>query len=208
MYLHFTNHFVHKLFPHYVWRLPSAEKVIYLTFDDGPIPEVTPWVLAELEKYNAKATFFCVGDNVRKHPSIFEQVVASGHSIGNHTFNHLNGWKTTDSIYLENVKLCQNYLDTSQKNAKKLFRPPHGRLSSSQSALLRKEYEIIMWDVLSGDFDQSLKAEVCLQKAIYYTQKGSIVVFHDSEKAKKNLYFALPRYLDHFSKQGFRFEVW
>jgi peptidoglycan/xylan/chitin deacetylase (PgdA/CDA1 family) len=205
MYLHFTNTFIHKLFPHFTWRIPTTQKVIYLTFDDGPIPEVTPWVLAELKKYDAKATFFCVGENVCKNPTIFDQIIREGHLVGNHTFNHLNGWQTDDKDYLANVSLCQHYLADYQKDTKKLFRPPYGKLSTLQSKILRKDYQVVMWDVLSGDFDQKLAKEVCLQKAIHYTQKGSIVVFHDSEKAKKNLYFSLPRYLEYFSNQGFSF---
>jgi peptidoglycan/xylan/chitin deacetylase (PgdA/CDA1 family) len=220
MYLHFTNSFIHKAFPHFTWKINTDEKVIFLTFDDGPIPEVTPWVLGELEKYDAKATFFCVGDNIRKSPSIFEEVIARGHSIGNHTFNHLNGWQTTEEAYLENVQLCEDYLINIQKNSARLrdkqtkvysttrplFRPPHGRLSAAQSKILRTHYQIVMWDVLTGDFDQNLDKNTCLQKAIRYTKKGSIVVFHDSQKAKTNLYHVLPRYLEHFSNQGFRFE--
>ncbi len=219
MYLHFTNSFIHKAFPHFTWKIATAEKIIFLTFDDGPIPEVTPWVLGELEKYNAKATFFCVGDNIRKNPLVFEEIIARGHSIGNHTFNHLNGWQTTEEVYLENVQLCEDYLNIQKNNARlrneqtkvystacPLFRPPHGRLSVAQSKMLRTHYQIVMWDVLTGDFDQNLDKNTCLQKAIKYTKKGSIVVFHDSRKAKKNLYHVLPLYLEHFSNQGFRFE--
>lgn len=219
MYLHFTNSFIHKVFPHFTWKINTTEKVIFLTFDDGPIPEVTPWVLGELEKYEAKATFFCVGDNIRKNSSIFEEIIARGHSTGNHTFNHLNGWQTSEKVYLENVQLCEDYLNIQKNNARlrneqtkvystdrPLFRPPHGRLSAAQSKILRTHYQIVMWDVLTGDFDQKLDKNICLQKAIKYTKKGSIVVFHDSQKAKKNLYHALPPYLEHFSNQGFKFE--
>jgi peptidoglycan-N-acetylglucosamine deacetylase len=133
MYLHFTNTFIHKVFPHFTWKIDTAEKVIFLTFDDGPIPEVTPWVLGELEKYGAKATFFCVGENIRRNTTIFEEIITRGHSIGNHTFNHLNGWQTTKEVYLENVQLCQTYLDIQRNTTSPLFRPPHGRLSAAQS---------------------------------------------------------------------------
>lgn len=209
MYLHFTNPFIHRLFPHFIWRVPTAEKVIFLTFDDGPIPEVTPWVIAELDKCDAKATFFCVGDNIRKHFSVFEEVIAKGHSVGNHTFNHLSGWKTPKKQYLGNIDKCEDYfahLPKTKDSPRKLFRPPYGQISASQSSALKTDYRIVMWDVLSGDFDQRLNEHICLEKAIRYTQNGSIVVFHDSQKAKKNLYYALPRYLSHFSEQGFRFE--
>ncbi len=210
MYLHFTNRFIHKVFPHFIWKINTAEKVIFLTFDDGPIPQITPWVLDELDKYKAKATFFCVGDNIGKNPLIFEQIISKGHTVANHTFNHLNGWQTADETYLENVQLCKDYLQNYQQDIKidtrQLFRPPHGRLSATQSKILRNDYQIVMWDVLTGDFDQKLDKDICLQKAIKYTNKGSIVVFHDSQKAKKNLYHALPRYLEHFNNQGFRFE--
>ena len=210
MYLHFTNRFIHSLFPHLTWRVATTEKTIFLTFDDGPVPEVTTWVLSELDKYDAKATFFCVGDNIGKHSSIFKQIITKGHSVGNHTFNHLSGWKTTNELYLANVKKCEHYLENySQEwnaNPSKLFRPPYGQISASQSKALKTDYQIVMWDVLSGDFDQKLDKNTCLEKAIKYTNNGSIVVFHDSQKAKKNLYYALPRYLAHFSKQGFRFE--
>ena len=206
MYLHHTNSLIQKLFPHFTWQVKDSSKSIYLTFDDGPIPEVTPWVLSTLAEYGAKATFFCVGDNIRKHPSIFEQVLSAGHTVGNHTFNHLNGWKTDNKIYLENVRLCEDYLHHYQSNVSKLFRPPHGRLTSQQSRALREKYQIIMWNVLSGDFDTTLDEETCLKKTIQYTEAGSIIVFHDSLKAKRNLYYTLPKYLEYFNNQGFRFD--
>jgi peptidoglycan-N-acetylglucosamine deacetylase len=205
MYLHYTNPFIQRLFPHFTWQISPSSKVIYLTFDDGPIPDVTPWVLVELAKYKAKATFFCVGDNIRKNPFIFEEIIAEGHAIGNHTFSHLNGWQTEDFRYLENVRLCQNYMKENQEQTKKLFRPPYGRLSSGQSKLLRHEYEIVMWSVLSGDFDTKLTQEICLKKTIQHTKAGAIVVFHDSLKAQKKLYYVLPKYLAYFANQGFSF---
>jgi peptidoglycan-N-acetylglucosamine deacetylase len=205
LYLHYTNSFIQRLFPHFTWEVKTTSKVIYLTFDDGPIPEVTPWILSKLADYDAKATFFCVGDNVYKHPKIFEQVLEQGHRIGNHTFHHLNGWSTETTKYIENVKLCEDYLPT-QNIGNKLFRPPYGRLTSEQSKLLRPYYQIVMWNVLTGDFDVKLDEETCLQKATQYTQAGSIVVFHDSLKAKKKLYYTLPKYLEYFSNEGFKFE--
>ncbi len=205
MYLHFTNRLIQNCFPHFIWRIPTNEKIIYLTFDDGPIPEVTPWVLEQLKNYQAKATFFCIGDNIRKHHHIFEKLLSDGHSVGNHTFHHLNGWKHNTDAYIANVKMCEEYL---HGYSQKLFRPPYGRLTAQQSRILREQenYQIMMWNVLSGDFDQQLDEKRCLKKTIQYTKSGSIVIFHDSQKAKKNLYYTLPRYLEYFNEQGFRFE--
>lgn len=202
MFLHKTNFLLRALFPRYTWRVPTREKVIYLTFDDGPIPEVTEFVLETLQQHQAKATFFCIGDNVRKHPGIFQRVQTGGHSIGNHTFNHLNGWKTEDQPYLENVRQCQQELGVSTR----LFRPPYGRARRSQAAEILKTHDVIMWDVLTGDFSQSLTPEVILQKTLKYTEPGSILLFHDSIKAWPRMSYALPRVLDYFSEQGYRFE--
>lgn len=185
-----------------MWQKPSGEKKLYLTFDDGPIPSVTEWVLEVLQQHEAKATFFCVGDNIRKHPAVFEKVLMAGHSVGNHTFNHLNGWKTELSEYLQNVELCQQYLS----NQSRLFRPPYGRITRAAAARLRADtYSIVMWDVLSGDFDTQLTPEKCLKNSIQATRDGSVIVFHDSLKARPNLEYTLPRYLAHFQKQGFAF---
>lgn len=192
------------LYPNFVWRKPSDEKKIYLTFDDGPIPEVTEFVLETLEKYRAKATFFCIGDNIGKNPSIFQQILKDGHSVGNHTFNHLRGWATEDVTYLENVVKCQTEI---QKNGHrtKLFRPPYGRIKRKQANALLPDYEIVMWDVLSGDFSQNLSPEIVLKKTIKHTEAGSIILFHDSIKANERMSYALPRFLEHFSTQGFQF---
>lgn len=192
------------LYPNFVWRKPSDEKKIYLTFDDGPIPEVTEFVLETLEKYQAKATFFCIGDNISKNPSIFQQILKDGHSVGNHTFNHLRGWATEDVTYLENVVKCQTEI---QKNGHrtKLFRPPYGRIKRKQANALLPDYEIVMWDVLSGDFSQNLSPEIVLKKTIKHTEAGSIILFHDSIKANERMSYALPRFLEHFSTQGFQF---
>lgn len=190
------------------WTQPSPEKNIYLTFDDGPIPDVTEFVLACLAKYEAKASFFCVGDNIRKYPKVFEQVLKAGHSVGNHTYNHLNGWKTEDAQYCSNVQACQTYMDQHCPpipGQKALFRPPYGAIKSSQWKALKANYRAIMWDVLTYDFDKNLSPETCLKKAIRHTRPGSIVLFHDSLKARKNMSYALPRYLAHFSKLGYSF---
>ncbi len=201
MYLVKTPQFISKLFPNFIWNIPRKESVIYLTFDDGPIPEVTPWVLETLEQYQAKATFFCVGDNVKKYPSLFQEVKDKGHVVGNHTFHHLNGWQTDNVTYLRNVRKGAHAVRSE------LFRPPYGKLKPSQAQFLNRHYRIVMWDVLSGDFDQSITQEQCLQNVIKNTQKGSIVVFHDSLKAEKNLKYVLPKVLKHFKEKGYRFEV-
>ncbi len=200
MFLAKTPAFLQFLMPSYTWRVPTTEKILYLTFDDGPIPVVTPWVLETLRTYAAKATFFCVGDNVQKHPEVFQQLISEGHAVGNHTFNHLNGWKTETKTYLENVAQCRQVVNSQ------LFRPPYGRMKPQQLKALKRDFRIVMWDVLSGDFSQKLSAETCLQHVVQFARPGSIVVLHDSLKAERNLRYVLPRVLEHFSGLGFRFE--
>ena len=201
MYLVKTPVFIQNLFPTFTWNVPTQEKVVYLTFDDGPIPEVTPWVLEQLEKFNAQATFFCVGANVEKHPDVFKQVIAAGHHVGNHTFNHMNGWESDNIEYFHNIRHCARLVNST------MFRPPYGRISPKQVQFLQRHYDIVMWDVLSGDFDQDLSKEQCLKNVVDYVRPGSIVVFHDSQKAQENLYYALPRTLEHFAAQGYRFRA-
>ncbi len=200
MYLVKTPQVIQSLFPNFTWRIPSTEPVLYLTFDDGPIPEVTPWVLEELAHYEAKATFFCVGDNIRKYPDIFEQIKAEGHSVGNHTFNHLDGWNTDNIPYFHNVR------HGASLTGSELFRPPYGRLRPRQAQFLQRHYRIIMWDVLSGDFDPATSEEQCLDNVIDNAQPGSIIVFHDSLKAMEKLQYVLPLVLEYFSTQGYAFE--
>lgn len=195
------------LFPKMVWEIKGTGKTVYLTFDDGPIPEVTEWVLAELKKYNAKATFFCIGDNIRKNPSVFKQLAADGHSVGNHTFNHLNGWKTTLSEYLNNVELCEKQLQEhfAINLTKKLFRPPYGKIALAQARHLRKRgFKIIMWDIIAFDFDREVSKEKCLDNVIQNIKPGSIVVFHDSIKASENMKYALPRTLRFLNDNGYK----
>ena len=202
-----TNRFIKKIFSNYVWDIPNTENKIYLTFDDGPTPEITEWVLQELEKYNAKATFFCIGNNIEKHPEIFEKVITKGHSIGNHTFNHLNGWKTSTEDYLENSKLCKSAICNLQPEICNLFRPPYGKIKASQAEKLRKlGYKIIMWDVLSADYDATISAEKCLENTTKNVTSGSIIVFHDSVKAFPHLESTLPKALNYFKEKGFVFE--
>ena len=197
-----TPTIVQRLFSSYRWRFSSVPKEIYLTFDDGPTLEVTNFVLEELKKHQAKATFFCIGKNVKKHQNIYHKIQEEGHSVGNHTFNHLNGLLTKNTRYIENIQQASAYI------VSKLFRPPYGRLKSSQARLLQQEgYKIIMWDVLSGDFDRSISPEKCLENVLKNTTNGSIIVMHDSEKAKDKIYFALPRILDHFSQKGYLFKA-
>ena len=190
-------------YPSLTWHKNRNDKVIYLTFDDGPIPDVTAFTLKTLKAFNAKATFFCIGDNINKHPEIFENIKNEGHSIGNHTFNHLKGWVTPDEIYLKNFQKCQELTKTH------LFRPPYGRIKKSQIAKLltvHPDMRIIMWDVLSGDFDISLDPQKCFKNVAKHTRNGSIVVFHDSIKAYDRLKYALPKVLQHFTQQGYHFE--
>lgn len=198
-----------RLLPDYTWQKSGEGKKIYLTFDDGPIPEITPWVLNQLSKYQAKGTFFCVGDNVHKHPEVAAQIQAEGHILANHTFNHLKGWQTTTALYVANTVECQKELEHYQKQSqqKLLFRPPYGRITRAQTKALKNDYEIVMWDVLTNDYDQSLSEDRCLQQAIKHTKSGSIIVFHDSLKAKKNLMYVLPRFLEHFSSRGYTFDT-
>lgn len=186
--------------PEYTWNVPTNEQVLHLTFDDGPIPEVTPWVLDTLRPFGAKATFFCVGDNVVKHPSVYQQVMDEGHSVGNHTFNHLNGWQTDHVAYLNNVRRCARVVSSS------LFRPPYGRLMPRQRAFIERHFRIIMWDVLSGDYDADISPDQCLENVLDNAQPGSIVLMHDSLKAERNLRFALPALLEYFAGKGYRFE--
>ena len=201
-----THWLIKKLFSNYIWEMPNSENKIYLTFDDGPTPEITEWTLQQLKKYNAKATFFCIGDNIRKYPEIFKKVIEEGHSIGNHTFNHLNGWKTSKHEYLENAKKCQSEICNLQSAICNLFRPPYGKIKPSQSRELRKlGYKIIMWDIISYDFDATISKEKCLENVLKNIKSGSIIVFHDSIKAFPNLEYTLPKVLEILNKKGFVF---
>ncbi len=201
MYFVKTPKVIQSLFPNFTWKIPSSKKVVYLTFDDGPIPQVTPWVLEQLAMFNAKATFFCVGGNVQKHPEIFKQVLDAGHTVGNHTHNHANGWVTDNIEYFHNVRHCARVVDSV------LFRPPYGRLKTKQAQFLQRHYRIVMWDVLSGDFDPTISKEKCLDNVLNNVENGSIVVFHDSLKAQENLEYVLPKVLEELASKGYRFEA-
>ena len=177
------------------------QKEIFLTFDDGPVPGPTEFVLEELAKADAKATFFCIGDNIRKNSSVFRKVVEAGHGIGNHTFHHLSGWKTDHDQYVADVQLCLDEMTMQGASPLKLFRPPYGRIQRKQIASLH-DYRIVMWDVLTNDYARNLAPEKSLAESIAATRPGSIVVFHDSIKAERNMNYVLPRFIDHFAEIG------
>jgi len=183
------------------WRFNSHKKTVYLTFDDGPIPEITPWVLDLLDKYNIKATFFCVGDNVRKHPEIYQMVQERGHKIGNHTFHHIQGLKTDVQSYLEDVREADALINS------KLFRPPHGHMRFSQFKALRKRYKVIMWDVVTRDYSCLMTADQVFEVVKKYTRNGSIIVFHDSLKSGDRMKESLPKSIEWLLEQGYSFQV-
>lgn len=199
-----TSIFIKKIFFRHIWSIPNKEKAVYLTFDDGPTPEITEWVLAELKKHEAKATFFCIGNNIEKHPSIFSKILQEGHAIGNHTFNHLNGWKTDKTAYVQNALQCEKAIEAFAYKSK-LFRPPYGKIKPSQAKALRdKGYQVIMWDVLSADFDQQISPEQCLENVLRNVASGSIIVFHDSVKAYENLKYVLPKTLSFLAQNKYK----
>ncbi len=208
MYFIKTPWLLKKIYPHFVWKIGTKQKALYLTFDDGPHETATPFALDELKKWNAKATFFCIGKNVVNHPTIYRRILEEGHAIGNHTHNHLNGWKTDDTVYINDI------IKASQQIESRLFRPPYGKIKRFQAKLLGQKqtsshqpFSIVMWDVLSGDFDVNLSPQNCLQNVINKAESGSVIVFHDSTKAWGRMSFALPKVLQHFSETGFVFKA-
>jgi peptidoglycan/xylan/chitin deacetylase (PgdA/CDA1 family) len=205
-----TNRLIKRIFSNYVWDIPTVEKKVYLTFDDGPTPEITAWVINQLNEFDAKATFFCIGDNIQKYPEIFDSILRNGHIIGNHTFNHYNGWKTKTPSYIENVKLCKEAIIQNSKfkiQNSNLFRPPYGKIKNAQAkTLLASGYKIIMWDILSADFDATITPEKCLENVLKNVAPGSIIVFHDSAKAFKNLEYTLPRTLQFLKDNQYQCE--
>lgn len=196
-----TPSLIRFLLPGLVWEVKTEKKEIFLTFDDGPHPEITPKVLDILDKYKAKATFFCVGENVSKHPQTYAEILKRGHKTANHTYNHLKGWITKNEEYYQNIQKCAAKVDS------KLFRPPYGKIGLTQISAIKKDFSIVMWSVLPRDFDRKVNPEECLKNAVSNSKEGSIIVFHDSLKSAENMLFALPKFLDHFSKQGFTFPV-
>lgn len=199
-----TPWWLKKLYPGCLWKMNSKEKILYLSFDDGPHPTITPFVLDLLKKYNAKASFFCIGENVTKHPETVKRVLEEGHSIGNHTENHLNGWKTSDTDYLENVLKAKTNIPST------LFRPPYGRMKKSQIKLMRQEIvgiKIVMWNILAGDWVETISPEKCFDRIRNKISNGDIIVLHDSEKAFPRMQYVLPQILQHFSEKGFLFKA-
>lgn len=202
---------IKRIFPNYVWDFSSNKKILYLTFDDGPTPEITQWTLNTLKKHNAKATFFCIGNNVIKYPDIIKNILEEGHSIGNHTQDHVKGWKTSTKNYLENVLKAETIIknELKEKQQLKLYRPPFGQLKNSQGkAIIQLGYKIIMWSVISFDWEHKITKAQCLENVISKaSKKNNIIVFHDSVKASRNMMYALPKVLEHFSKEGYVFKA-
>lgn len=196
-----TPWMVRRFFSSYTWRIPTTEKAVYLSFDDGPHPVITPWVLDQLKQYQARASFFCVGNNVEQYPQIYQSILEQGHAVGNHTYHHMNGWKVSVSDYLEDIARAATLIKSD------LFRPPYGRIRSKQAEQIKTvigaNAQIIMWDVLSADFDRTISKEACLDNVLSHLEAGSIIVFHDSEKAFPHLEYVLPKVLAHLQQEGY-----
>ncbi len=202
-YLAKTPGWIKRFYNESIWAMPTREKILYLSFDDGPHPTITDLVLDELKKYNAKASFFCIGNNVLKFPEVYERIIRAGHTVGNHSFSHINGWKTADAFYLEDIAEAKKHIDSN------LYRPPYGKITKyqlKQLSLPRFNLKTVMWSVLSGDFDTGISPEKCLENVLHACEPGSIVVFHDSEKAYDRMRYALSGLLEHYSREGYRFE--
>lgn len=190
---------IRKLSSGMIWRIPTDEPVLYLTFDDGPVSGLTEWILEELGKYQARATFFCVGENVGKNPELYQKILLSGHATGNHTYSHLNSYQTWTRRFIRDVYRARKVIDS------RLFRPPYGRIRPWAARILMPRFRIVMWDVLSMDYDRDLEPRMVMYNVVSKARPGSIIVFHDNLKARENLEYALPRILDHFSRAGYRF---
>lgn len=206
-----TPGFVKTLFPSFDWNINTTNKELYLTFDDGPTPEITDWVLQTLKDYNAKATFFCIGNNIEKFPQIFQNIISDNHAIGNHTYHHLKGWKHKTKVYVDDVIQTQQLINSKLVNeaskTQSLFRPPYGKFKVKQSKQIQDlGYRIVLWDVLSYDWDKSVSEEACYENVTSAAKEGSIIVFHDSIKASKNLMYVLPKVLKHYSEKGYVFK--
>jgi peptidoglycan/xylan/chitin deacetylase (PgdA/CDA1 family) len=192
---------VKKIFPEFIWSFPEETDSVFLTFDDGPIPVITPWVLDQLDKYDAKATFFCLGKNVEMHPDVFQLIRERGHSVGNHSYSHIKGWGTDSLDYVHDIDLAESLITTN------LFRPPYGRIKPSQVHVLKERYKFILWDVLSRDYSWTLSGKGCAKNVLNVVRPGSIIVFHDSKKAEKNLRYALPIVLEGLKKKGYKMKA-
>jgi peptidoglycan-N-acetylglucosamine deacetylase len=184
-----------------IWEIPEKERILYLTFDDGPVTGITDETLAELDRFNAKATFFCVGDNVKRYPDTYRKIIDAGHSTGNHTFYHLNGWKTPTKEYIRDVHQCAGLVDST------LFRPPYGRITRKQTKILSNDYKIIMWSVLSGDFDPSVSADQCFRNIVKSARPGSVILMHDNQRASKAMLQTLPHVLEYYLERGYKFKT-
>jgi len=202
-YLTTGSWLLRQMYPSCIWHIPTKEKKVYLTFDDGPHPVATPFILEQLRKHGAKATFFCIGKNVAEHPEIYQQILLEGHRTANHTYNHMNGWKTPDKAYIEDIIAAKKLIDAT------LFRPPYGRITRWQLAQLNSKalkMKAVMWSILSGDFDPKITSQKVVENVIRPLKKGAIIVFHDSEKALPHVTYALPRVLEYLSKEGYMME--
>ncbi|MCY7410877.1 MAG: polysaccharide deacetylase family protein [Chitinophagales bacterium] len=199
MYFIKTPELLKRMYPNQIWSIPNDKKKIYLTFDDGPTPRITESILQTLNDYLAKATFFLVGENALRYPELVQSIKSEGHSIGNHTHRHLNGWQTNTNAYAKDVLKCEEIISS------KLFRPPYGRITRSQTKVMTNRYKVVMWDVLSGDFDHTITKDRVLKNVIDNTKPGSIIVFHDSIKAASRMQFALPRVLEYFTEREYTF---
>lgn len=193
------EHLAAKVFKDISWHFIGRDKELFLTFDDGPDPNITPWVISILKEFDAKATFFCVGNKVEKHQATYQHILNNGHCVGNHTFSHIKGWSSASKDYLNDVKRAEKFIKTN------LFRPPYGRIRFHQLKKIKKDYKIIMWDVLSRDYDKKISNEECLSNVIDYAESGSIIVFHDTPDAEGNLKYVLPKVLKYYSDKGFVF---
>jgi peptidoglycan/xylan/chitin deacetylase (PgdA/CDA1 family) len=191
---------VRKWYPNVLWRKSPQEKTLYLTFDDGPTPEITPWILDQLDTFGIKATFFCIGANAQKHPALLQAIQERGHAIGLHGYNHVRGLYKNTEAYFADIKKGAQYIDST------LFRPPHGRITPKQAKQLDQKYTVVLWDVITRDYDASLPPEQIEKIALKYTRNGSIIVFHDSLKAQKNMQYAFPRAVKQWLSEGYQFK--
>lgn len=208
-----TNRLIKWLFHNQTWSIPNKENNIYLTFDDGPTPTVTPWVLDILKEHNIKATFFCIGKNIKSNPDIFKRILTEGHRVGNHTFTHKNGWKTNFKTYIKDVNICEKEIlnltnKTIDGKNSRLFRPPYGKITPRQSKfLISQGYKVIMWDILTADFDTNISLEKCYSNATKKVENGSIIVFHDSQKAFEKLKYTLPKAIEFYKNNSYQFDI-